>query len=73
MAGNVLVKLLTALCLCSAATAFPFSKRQTLSIDDIQKQALANAYKVLDGTLSDGMQGKRPSTCNKNTVSVRKE
>jgi len=71
MAGHALVSLLMALCLFSGASAFPSFKRQTLSIDDIQKQALANAYKVLDGTLSDGMT--RPSTCNKNTVSVRKE
>lgn len=71
MAGHAVVSLLSALCLFSSATAFPFSKRQTLSIEDIQKQALANAYKVLDGSLADGMT--RPSTCNKNTVSVRKE
>ncbi|KAK7186377.1 Di-copper centre-containing protein [Paraphaeosphaeria sporulosa] len=71
MAGHTVISLLTALCLFSGSSAFPFSKRQTLSTDDIQKQALANAYKVLDGTLADGMT--RPSTCNKNTVSVRKE
>ncbi|KAJ4292570.1 hypothetical protein N0V90_009233 [Kalmusia sp. IMI 367209] len=71
MAGIAVVNVLTALCLFSSASAWPFTKRQTLSIDDIQKQALANAYKVLDGSLSDGMT--RPATCNKNTVSVRKE
>ncbi|KAJ4358213.1 uncharacterized protein N0V89_002793 [Didymosphaeria variabile] len=66
MAGHAVISLLTALCLFSSASAFPFLKRQSLSIDDIQKQALNNAYKVLDGTLSDGIT--RTSTCNKNTV-----
>jgi tyrosinase len=73
MAGTAVVKALVAsLCLFSGASASPFTKRQaTLTLDGVQKQALANAYKVLDGTLSDGL--KRPATCNKNTVAVRKE
>jgi tyrosinase len=71
MAGHAVVKLLAALCLFSGATAFPFEKRQTLSIGEIQTQALANAYKVLDGTLADGMV--RAGTCSRDTVQVRKE
>ena len=69
MFGNTILGILTALCLFSVVTALP--KRQTLSIEDIQTQALANAYKVLDGTLSDGMT--RAAGCSKGTVSVRKE
>ena len=73
MTGNTIVHALVAsLCLFSGASAWPFTKRQTATtLDDVQKLALANAYKVLDGTLSDGMD--RPSTCNKDTVAVRKE
>jgi tyrosinase len=72
MAGNAVITAITAsLCLFSGASAWPFSKRQTLSIADIQKQALANAYKVLDGTLADGLT--RGTGCNKDTVGVRKE
>ena len=69
MLSTVVVTVFTALSSLSGAAAWP--KRQTLSIDDIQTQALSNAYKVLDGTLSDGMT--RSSGCNKNTVAVRKE
>lgn len=73
MAGNLVINaVLASLCLFSGASAWPFTKRQAaLTLDDVQKQALANAYKVLDGTLSDGLT--RPSTCNRNTVAVRKE
>ncbi|KAF2751521.1 Di-copper centre-containing protein [Sporormia fimetaria CBS 119925] len=72
MAGNAVVNaVLASLCLFSGASAWPFTTRQTLSIDAIQQQALANAQKVLAGTLSDGMT--RPSSCNKDTVAVRKE
>ncbi|KAF1851600.1 Di-copper centre-containing protein [Cucurbitaria berberidis CBS 394.84] len=73
MAGNMVVNaVLASLCLFSGASAWPFTTRQTtLTLDKVQEQALANAYKVLDGTLSDGLT--RPSTCNKNTVAVRKE
>ncbi|KAF2476018.1 Di-copper centre-containing protein [Lindgomyces ingoldianus] len=75
MAWNAVFKIFVAsLCLFSgSSTAFPFSKRQTtsLDIDTIQKQALANAYKVLDGTLSDGMT--RGAGCTKSTVAIRKE
>jgi tyrosinase len=73
MAGTVVVKALVAsLLLFSGASASPFAKRQTtLTLDGVQKQALANAYKVLDGTLSDGLN--RSSTCNTDTVAVRKE
>jgi tyrosinase len=67
----VINALLATLCL-TGALAWPFSPRQTLSIDKVQQQALANAYKVLDGTLSDGLIN-RPSSCNKSTVAVRKE
>ncbi|KAF2017739.1 Di-copper centre-containing protein [Aaosphaeria arxii CBS 175.79] len=71
MAGVAVVNALVAsLCLFSGASAWPFGKRQTLSIEDIQKQALANAYKVLDGTISDGMTR---SGCTKANVAVRKE
>jgi tyrosinase len=72
MAGNAFITIVTtSLCLLSGTSAWPFSKRQALSIDDIQKQALVNAYKVLDGTLADGLT--RNANCNKNTVAVRKE
>jgi tyrosinase len=72
MAGTMLSKaLVVALCL-TGASAWPFSKSQTLTLQVVQKQALENAFKVLDGTLSDGLTN-RPSTCNKNTVAVRKE
>lgn len=56
----------------TGASASPFSRRQTLDLASLNKQAIANAYKVLDGTLSDGLTN-RPATCNKNTVAVRKE
>ncbi|KAF2189202.1 Di-copper centre-containing protein [Zopfia rhizophila CBS 207.26] len=73
MAGNAVVQAIVAsLCLFSGSTtAWPFSKRQTLTTEDIQKQALANAYKVLDGTLKDGMT--RSNTCTKDNIAVRKE
>ena len=73
MAGYTVVNALVAsLCLFSGASAWPSTKRQAApTLDDVQKLALANAYKVLDGTLSDGMS--RPTTCNKDTVAVRKE
>ena len=73
MAGTTVIKVLVAsLFLFSGASAWPSTKRQTLTTDQIQTQALANAYKVLDGTLSDGLTN-RQATCNKNTVSIRKE
>jgi tyrosinase len=72
MAGNAVITAVTAsLCLLSGASAWPFSRRQALTTDDIQKQALANANKVLAGTLDDGMT--RSSGCSKDTVAVRKE
>jgi tyrosinase len=72
MAGNALNTALTAfLCLFSGASASPFSKRQALTIDGVQKAALANAYKVLDGSLADGMT--RSANCTKNNVAIRKE
>jgi tyrosinase len=72
MAGKTLVKaVLAALCF-TGASAWPFSKRQTLTLAGAQKQALQNAYKVLEGTLSDGLTN-RQSTCNKDRVAVRKE
>jgi tyrosinase len=74
MAGRIFANALVAsLCLFSGASAWPFSKRQAAptTLDDVQKLALANAYKVLNGTLPDGLT--RPSTCNKDTVAVRKE
>ncbi|CAI6339633.1 unnamed protein product [Periconia digitata] len=71
MAGNTLLTAVTAsLCLFSGVSAWPFNKRQALSIDDIQKQALTNANKVLEGTLADGMTREK---CTKDTVSIRKE
>ena len=72
MAGNAVITAVTAsLCLFSGASAWPFSKRQSLSIGDIQTQALANANKVLAGTLNDGMT--RGAGCTKDSVAVRKE
>jgi tyrosinase len=72
MAGNAVITAVTAsLCLFSGASAWPFSKRQALTTDDIQTQALANANKVLAGTLDDGMT--RSTGCRKDSVAVRKE
>lgn len=72
MAGNAVITAVTAsLCLFSGVSAWPYSKRQSLSTDDIQKQALANANKVLDGTLADGLT--RSAGCTKSNVAVRKE
>ncbi|RYN16947.1 hypothetical protein AA0112_g12291 [Alternaria arborescens] len=73
MAGTAVVKALVAsLLLGSGASSSPLVKRQTtLTLDGVQEQALANAYKVLDGTLSDGLN--RSTSCNKDTVAVRKE
>ncbi|KAH8723221.1 hypothetical protein GQ44DRAFT_761239 [Phaeosphaeriaceae sp. PMI808] len=72
MAGTTVINgVLAALCL-TGAFAWPFENRQSVTIETVQKQALANAYRVLEGTLSDGLTN-RPSTCNKNTVAVRKE
>jgi tyrosinase len=72
MTGTTVVNtILAALCFTSVS-AWPFSKRQTLTLQEVQKQTLDNAYKVLDGTLSDGLTN-RASTCNENTVAVRKE
>ena len=73
MAGTTVIKVLVAsLSLFSGASAWPSTKRQTLTADQIQIQALANAYKVLDSTLSDGLTNRK-TTCNKETVSIRKE
>ncbi|KAF1998609.1 Di-copper centre-containing protein [Amniculicola lignicola CBS 123094] len=71
--GTVLNALVAALCLFSSpSAAVPFfSKRQTLTTETIQAQALANAQKVLAGTLSDGLT--RGAGCNKDTVAIRKE
>lgn len=74
MAGVLTLKALAAsLCLTLGVFASPFDERQaaTARLTDIQHQALENAYKVLDGTLSDGES--RPATCNRDTVAVRKE
>jgi hypothetical protein len=68
---SVINAFVASLCLFSAASAGPLSRRQTLSIDDIQKQALANAQKVLDGSLSDGLT--RSANCTKSNVAIRKE
>jgi tyrosinase len=72
MAGSTVVKAVVAALCLTGASAWPFSTRQTLTLATVQKQALDNAFKVLDGTLSDGLTN-RPSTCNKKTVAVRKE
>jgi tyrosinase len=73
MAGVKVIKAaLAALYFTGTATAWPFSTRQSLTLETVQKQAYDNALKVLDGTLSDGLTN-RVSTCNKNTVAVRKE
>jgi tyrosinase len=72
MAGRaVLAAVTVSLGLFSETNAWPFAKRQSLTTDDIQKQALENAYKVLDGTLDDGMT--RKEGCTKETVGIRKE
>jgi tyrosinase len=74
MAGTIVLKAIVAALCFTGASAWPFSisKRQTLTLATVQKQALDNALKVLDGTLSDGLTN-RVATCNKNTVAVRKE
>lgn len=72
MAGRTFAKAIVAVLYFTGASASPFSRRQTLDLASLNKQAIANAYKVLDGTLSDGLTN-RPATCNKNTVAVRKE
>lgn len=73
MAGNTIVHaILASLCLFSGASAWPSSKRQALTLADIQKQALANSYKVLEGTLSDGLT-RTASACTKANVAVRRE
>jgi tyrosinase len=72
MAGTTVINVLLAALCFTGTSAWPFSKRQTLTLQGVQKQALDNAFKVLDGTLSDGLTN-RPSTCNKNTVAIRKE
>jgi tyrosinase len=72
MAGNAVVNALVAsLCIFSGVDAWPFAKRQELTLDTIATQALANARKVLEGTLSDGLT--RGAACNKDTVAIRKE
>lgn len=72
MSGPTFAKIfLLALCL-TGASAWPFSTRQTVTLEDLQKQALENAYKILEGTFSDGLTN-RPSTCTKDKVAVRKE
>lgn len=72
MVGSTVVNAFVAsLCLFSGTSAWPFAKRQALSIESIQKQALANAQKVLEGTLSDGLT--RSTGCTKDTVAIRKE
>lgn len=72
MAGNTVVSALVAsLCLFSGTSAWPFSKKQSLSLEDIQTQAYVNAIKVLEGTLSDGLT--RSPGCTKDTVAIRKE
>jgi hypothetical protein len=72
MAGTSVIHAVVAALCFTGASAWPFSRRQALSLQDVQKQALENAYKVLDGTLSDGLTN-RPKTCTKETVSIRKE
>ncbi|USP79155.1 Di-copper centre-containing protein [Curvularia clavata] len=74
MAGPFIPKaLVAALCLTLGAFASPFDKIQDAAtkLANIQHQALENAYKVLDNSLSDSMS--RVSTCNRDTVAVRKE
>ncbi|KAL6706425.1 hypothetical protein ACN47E_005531 [Coniothyrium glycines] len=73
MARNIGICLaLAAAFLLPGTAAWPTEKRQTkLTLGKVQEQALANAYRVLDGTLSDGLT--RLSSCNKDTVAVRRE
>lgn len=73
MAGITVIKIVVAaLCCLDTTTAWPFNARQSLTLESVQKQAYDNAIKVLDGTLSDGLNN-RVSTCNKNTLAIRKE
>jgi tyrosinase len=54
----------------ASVTASPLVERQTLTADQIAAQALANAYKVLNGTLQDGMTH---TACTKDKLQVRRE
>lgn len=56
------------LVLTSVSFATPLTKRGP--DDDLAAAALANAFKVLNGTLSDG---SAKTTCTKITLAVRKE
>jgi len=52
----------------SVSFANPVSKRGP--DDDLAATALANSYKVVDGTLSDGSSH---TACTKDKIAVRKE
>lgn len=54
----------------ASVVAAPLVERQTLTADQIASQALANAYKVLNGTLSDGMTHTK---CTKDSLQIRRE
>ena len=49
------------------------SAQNATTLEDIQNQALTNAYRVLDGTLSDGLSRSPNTQCTKSTVAIRKE
>jgi tyrosinase len=72
MTATTVVNTVLAALYFTGVSAWPFSKRQALTLQHVQKQALDNTFKVLSGTLNDGLTN-RPSTCNHNTVAVRKE
>ena len=72
MVRNILAKALVALLCLSSRTSANLAQTAT-TLDDIQNQALTNAYRVLDGTLSDGLSRSPNTHCNTSTVAIRKE
>ncbi|KAF1914270.1 hypothetical protein BDU57DRAFT_578059 [Ampelomyces quisqualis] len=68
---TVIYAIVAALCF-TGASAWPFSRRQAVTLQDVQQQALDNAYKILNGTLSDGLTNQQ-KTCTKETVAIRRE
>ena len=72
MVRNILAKALVALLPLSSRTLANPAHTET-TLEDIQNQALTNAYRVLDGTLSDGLSRSPNTNCNKSTIAIRKE
>ncbi|KAE8833967.1 hypothetical protein HRS9122_08047 [Pyrenophora teres f. teres] len=72
MVGNIFSKALVVSLRLFSRT--PISSPETVTtLEDIQNHALTNAYKVLDGTLSDGLTRSPNTSCTKATLAIRKE